>query len=434
MRTTLYLTMLPGLVLLALLAVQPACQNPNYCGDHENNDCRLSKLTEYECESNDQCSMNENKVCSLESLTCVQCTVDSKDACSAAEPACRGNVCSLCEQHVECSDSAACLPDGSCAAKADVAYVSATGTANMQCSKEMPCDKISRAVGLKRRYVKVSGQIDEALDLNNENATILADPDAKIIRRTAGPIVTIRGTSNVEIYRLAIAGTNAIANTGLSLADSAKVTLSGVIISGNMQTGISTTGGSLVLTRSIVSENRGGGVLVGEGGGFNITNNFIIRNGTTGGTNNVGGVKLDATEVGTNRFEFNTVADNHVRSAGGTVGGFYCDIDGFSVANNLFVRNAVGGDVNAANANLFVPGRCDYEPTIVGSDVAVLKFKSPNTSPYDYHLTDGSSAIGQAADASSQANEVNIDFDGEKRDASGRDLGADEYKKPAASP
>ena len=81
--------------------------------------------------------------------------------------------------------------------------------------------------------------------------------------------------------------------------------------------------------------------------------------------------------------------------------------------------------INASAANSNTIGACVFATSLIGPDISLIKFKSPDNSPYDYHLTSGSSAIDKALTASSVA----VDFDGDARpQGAAKDIGADEYK------
>jgi hypothetical protein len=82
--------------------------------------------------------------------------------------------------------------------------------------------------------------------------------------------------------------------------------------------------------------------------------------------------------------------------------------------NNLIVRNAT--TMSAVLISATFPG------SIIATDIAPIKFKSPDVQPYDYHLTAGSSAIDQAVSST-----IDHDVDGEPRPkGAASDVGADE--------
>src|SRR5262249_9039892 len=182
--------------------------------------------------------------------------------------------------------------------------------------------------------------------------------------------------------------------------------------------------GRLNLHRSIVRNNNGGGIDVSGSGEFDISNNFIYRNGNIGMAV-VGGIRLDSfTNNGTNHLEFNTIVDNQITASSLRAGGLTCGVDGFIVANNIIARNYYNGMATNANSNTI--GMCTFQATYINSDVSALMFKSSENPPFDYHILAGSAVIDQG-----QASMINYDFDGQHRPAgpmNKNDQGANEVQ------
>jgi len=149
---------------------------------------------------------------------------------------------------------------------------------------------------------------------------------------------------------------------------------------------------------------------------FVITNNFVFRNGDQD-SGSFGGINLAVATAGPSRLELNTIVDNRARSGATRSGGVICDIVGFVAANNVIARNSVGGNSTAATAQTL--GVCVYPTSKIQADVVGLSFSSPDTSPFDYHVSMGSSVIDQAASA------IDVDGDGRPQGAA-NDIGADE--------
>ena len=59
------------------------------------------------------------------------------------------------------------------------------------------------------------------------------------------------------------------------------------------------------------------------------------------------------------------------------------------------------------------------------ADLTGLALVSPDTSPYDYHLSAGSTAIDQATTTSDVVIDIDDDF---RPQGPAKDIGADEYK------
>jgi Right handed beta helix region len=393
-------------------------------------------------------------VCDLSGGTgvCVVCTADDHALCKDTAPICgTAHTCQACQSAADCPASGLCLASGACAAETDVAYVDAAGADNTLCTKAMPCTKITSglatqtAAGTPRPYLKIKGVFDEAVAISR-NVMMFADPGASLTRTTTGPVVAVSGTSVVEIDELTITGSHSTGDPGIQASDTTaltlkhvtvsknkgngiscsgtSVTVSGSTFAENTSSGISCTSGSVTVSSSTFTKNAGGGLVV-DGGSFDITNNFLYDNGDKDSAL-VGGVFLNPTASPTNRFEFNTVVDNHVKDFI-TVpsAGVVCDVTGFTAPNNIIARNDIHNDVNRPNAN--TAGHCMYPTSTIDKSVTGLMFVSPGAATPNYHLQVGSTAIGTAATATT----VTKDFDGDDRKSTNNDQGADQFRPPS---
>jgi hypothetical protein len=178
-------------------------------------------------------------------------------------------------------------------------------------------------------------------------------------------------------------------------------------------------GGTLRVSRSTISNNNKGGISASGGVTFDITNCFIFWNGDD--TADIGGVSLTGTPVGASVFSFNTVVDNRIRNTDFSAGGVLCDIPSFDASNNIIVRNFRNNMSGQSNSN--TAGQCMQLTSTVMSAVSPLKFVSPDSTPYNYHLKQGSSAIDQATTPSTLAVDIDDDF---RPQGNARDQGADE--------
>jgi len=306
-------------------------------------------------------------------------------------------------------------------------------------------------VKANRPYVKVgAGTVADTSGtiIDGKAVTILADPGAKLTRTVAGVILTVQNDgADVQIYDLEITGGMGSSNPAISVQSGGapKLALTRVTIDGNQGTGISNaSGGSIRIDQSTISGNQGGGIAVAGGsltlsgsdivrnlgGGisvsgvgvtFDITNNFVYRNGSED-FGAFGGLMLEIAVAGTNRMEFNTIVDNR---AAINSGGVVCNATTFAAPNNVIARNSLASSTTAQGAQVS-PSGCAYPTSKIQSDVTGLAFIHPDApGPFDYRLTGVSTAIDQALTASPIA----IDHDGKTRPAgSGKDIGAFEFK------
>ncbi|MEO7731661.1 MAG: hypothetical protein ABIY55_11855, partial [Kofleriaceae bacterium] len=189
----------------------------------------------------------------------MQCVApDQTAACTDTTPVCASdNTCQPCSKHQDCPLSNACLPNGSCAQADQVAYVDpALGTGNA-CSKAAPCKQVADALKTGRPIAKLTGMIDEQVRINNQTVTLLADPGTQLTRMTPGVILTVDGSSVVQVVDLAIA--NGLGPTGIGVSlppgNSASLSLLRVSVANNAGGGISASGGSLTMSRSTVTGN-----------------------------------------------------------------------------------------------------------------------------------------------------------------------------------
>jgi hypothetical protein len=254
-------------------------------------------------------------------------------------------------------------------------------------------------------------------------------------RSTPGPIFLL---SSVELHLDTVTITGATTNgtdAGIGIQCQSGVPilfLNNVVVKDNDSFGLYGAGCNVTATRSTFSGNgltSGGAVelsgspatfdrclivqngngLVLDDGLFTVTNNIIARNGNGG---SIAGLFIYSNDPVGHRIEFNTIVDN---TNGVNAFGINCALTTpIDLTNNIIARNK-----KQTNGPCTHPGSI-----IVDSDISTLKFKSPDASPYDYHLTAGSTAIDTAIGASS----LKADLDGDPRPSgAARDVGADEY-------
>ena len=320
------------ITILGAVLVSGACtrQQPNYCATAPDHNCMelppsapdasISCSADNECEGTLVCDVSGSK-------KCVQCTASKSMACTGVNPVCGSdNSCHTCTTHEQCKTNV-CLPDGSCAMEADVAYVTA-GANGTNCTKDEPCGTLQDGLEQNRTYVKVAkGSVKGSTTIDHQIVTILADKGAILTidnSQTGKPVLEIGDQVSVQIYDLEITGATGANGDGIQSEKNSTLSLIHVAIHDNDGIGIRIMNGILTVDQSSIFSNKAGGIrmFTANGGGtlFMIINNFIYHNGSTMST--VGGLSL--LPVGASKLEFNTVADN--TSSGSTsAGGVICN-------------------------------------------------------------------------------------------------------------
>jgi hypothetical protein len=408
------------------------------------------------CKSDGDCTQAGLGICDTAAGTeavCVACLPDRAQACTGAMPVCGGTACRACAAHSECA-SDACLPEGACAAEAEVVYLKQDGTGNM-CTKMSSCGVLQTAIARlsdTRKYLRVTGVIESAngaidVNLNATQTRVILGQAGAVLRGGQGvpgasPILVVRGGAQVEVYEVEFrdAQQNAVRLEGATSTlklQRIKVTNAGeegvYVSEGSMtllQSEVSNSGdatrygvrldnGELVINQSKISENKGGGITVVPGGKFTITNSFIVAN-------KVGGGIRASTPADDSKLEFNTIVDNASGTNVTQAGGVVCDKDAISARNNIIFRNTggPGGMIQKLGACVF-----DNSFEAVGGTGTedTLKFKTDTGTTRDYHLT---SMSPSSVKDITNLNCTGVDYDGEARPMGGTcDLGADELKQ-----
>lgn len=360
----------------------------------------------------------EAAVCDLATSRCVQCLPERAEACAGTSPVCgEALACRGCSAHSECASSL-CLPDGSCAAEADIAYAEARAT-GMTCSKAAPCALISQAVARGKPYVKASGEFVESngLTLGNQAVKIFGASGASLRSGRDAFVVRVIGNPGVELHGLAISGGK---ESGIDLNGTLAVI--GCLIDGNSGVGISAPGGVLRVERSILSNNTLGGISASNGTKLTLLHNVIVQNGrAAAGVVSVGGVMISSSATG-GRLEWNTIAFN--QSSGQSRGGATCSRQTIESIGNVLFHNSElnnGSLVTSLATQAAADGCITARDKVVATDASNLGFTSV-TAPLDFHLLPSSPLIDAAG-----GNCDGLDLDGQPRPQGGAcDYGADE--------
>lgn len=379
------------------------------------------------CAGPDDCAAPA-AVCDTMAGVCVECLEDM-DCSDPMRAQCNPQTytCQGCSAHADCA-SEACLPNGTCGDDSTVAYVDPAGTATTGCTLLDPCGLVDDALAANRMFVKLTGALVGPVVVDGLSRTFLADPDTTLTRSNGGVLFDIKGGSTVAIYDLTL-----IANdeAGIKVTSSTARLFRVMVTNANKNdtAAVTAAASTLTMSRCLIHNNLGGGIEADANTTYNITNNFIVRNGKD--DSNLGGVTLDATTAGERRFEFNTVVDNRAKAATqGVAGGVACAASDLAIPNNLIVRNYGGGSTTLAGANelpTLSTLRCNTSASRVGPDVAPYMFVDPDaaTGAGNYHILPGSQAIEQG-----MISNIDFDVDGELRpQGTGFDVGADEYKQ-----
>jgi len=419
-----------SLLSLSLALGLAACSkdNPNYCEGAPNNSCAQVDAGAEGCTSSAECAAPTG-VCDVGGTnTCVACTTAEADACTGTTPVCGpANACQGCTTHAECAASNVCLPTGACADAATVAYVAPAGTGTT-CTQTAPCGTLAAALLTTRPVVKFGAGVvkDSGMTVIDGRAvTIVASPGAVLDRDGDGPVLEVRNANaNVSVYDLAVSGaTGTSGANGIQLVGNGgnpQLRLERATVSGNQGAGITTSGGTLTVTRSTLTQNQGGGLDMTALGVVTLTDNVVHHNGNNV-TAEFGGLRLRP--MAGSKVEFNTIVDNQaITTSSSSTGGVFCEVPTFVAAGNVIFRNTGGASLRSQTF-----GTCTYGSSFVamGADAAdnTPMFVKPNAMPFDYHLTAATpTTILNAGGACTGS-----DLDGDARPQGGAcDLGADE--------
>jgi hypothetical protein len=340
------------------------------------------------------------------------CTDDMM--CPMARPHCAQNNCVECTGPNDCP-SAICLFGGTCQSPDDTSFVVETSTSTTgACTMADPCPTIEEALLIPKPNIKLTGNFVDAKKITlARDVNIFADPATQTTFTLSanGDVFTVMPGFVVNISAIEII---CLGGAGVKLPMPAALGLSQVKIHGCMTNGVLVmNGGSVTISQSRIYGNTKSGVFLGGAVAFDITNSMITGNGASNLDAAAGGVVLGTDASVTNRFAFNTVADNKVKTMANEVGGIACPA-AFAINNNLLANNLGGTVVMNASAGCIA----------AGSRQASDDSDFVNPAGNDYHLVAGSQAIDKlAADPM-----ITQDIDGEVRPKNTlADYGADEH-------
>lgn len=402
------------------------CAADTDCPDPAAARCALDTNRCVGCDGGGQCSRFGSETC--DDGICVECaaTADPTESgeCDPLEPICIApGMCRGCADHRECA-SGACDPSGACAVAADIAYVDAANTdGSISCTVADPCPKVADGVATGRGFVVITAgaysevlALDRAVTLIGYGATVTA-------ALNPGNAIDVTGaTADVALFGLTLTSSD----TGIECIGTAggatRISLTEVTISNHSDEGINAFRCDVIVRRSRITSNAGGGIDLDESG-FDIVSSIIDDNGNATA---YGGIRVAAPRA-LARLSFNTIADNRSSTTSApTVPGIRCE----SLTSVTFDSNLVSGNLGGVG-NVPVSGQpgCAYSYSLF-HPVAVVGTENvagdPAFTGTAYRITEASPARDQGMPGSA----VVDDIDGDARPSDLPDIGADEYVAP----
>ncbi len=396
-----------------------ACSKPNpyYCEGQPDNLCASTDGGPMGCDDSTECTDSKAPVCDTSAHVCVACSEGQTAACTDNKPVCSNHECVACTSHDQCDSNVCLFETGACGTDANVAYATPSGNDTNPCTFAQPCQKITTAASKGKPYIKLAGSFDEAVLLDGIRVHIMADAGTTLTRSAVGPVLELRGTSTVTIDDLIIRGAAGPTGSGVLVTSGQPVnlTMKRVAVLDNAAKGIDIAGGSVTLSRCVVSGNTGGGALISAT--LDITNSLFVTNGSN--TSTVGGITV--MPAGQNDFfRFNTIANNSSSSGTLSVRGLNCAIP-MAVSNSIVAGNKASTNCTFTYS-LFDSGtgatgtNKEGDPKFKATDATM-----PLVSTF-FRIANDSAAI----DSGDPQSNITLDIDGDNRSLP--DIGADEYR------
>jgi len=402
---------------------------------------------------------------------CVQCTTGATGEhalCTGTTPVCKNDTCASCTSGDDCGAGGLCLPNGACAVSRSIIYASPGGSPTTPCG-----DTTNTACSFTTALTAVT-PTRNVIKLDNMNTATYTPPasapaytvsaDVTIDARGAilhhngdNPILSISSNTTATLFGGTIegatgannadgilCGTNATLTidgttitmsdrSGINATNGCKLTVTNALIgtnshrSGVFVAGITASGSAVMLSRSKLLSNTGGGISV-TNGTFVIVGNVFFDNGDINNSTN-GGVLISASPDPMNRMEFNSIFGNHAQA--GNAPGVICSAGAGYIARN----NIIWG--NDGTPGVQIGGSCKHAYSDVGMTLLGGIYDGGNnlsvdpmfTTMSDFHLMPNSGVLKRADLNANLAGVAAKDIDGDARIAPA-DIGADQLPRP----
>lgn len=397
------------------------------------------------CDTDSDCSIRSDghNVCLVGDGACVACDEDDRqaapgtneDECQTAEaPVCDGDnhVCRACASHDECF-SGIC-DGGRCADPTNVIYLNTAGSNTGEClTREQGCLTLQYALTKltpTRRYILFVPSVATYTTAPDTTDARFYLVDAHVVGygatlaryNLAHAIEIENSTVTIEGLRVSSAGSNGIDCRGGTLV------LKDVLVENASNYGVSANC-DFTMVNSVITNNRGAGIVVDGPVIFRIANNWIIDNGSASSIYGGGRILTSSSQA---YFEFNTVAFNRNIPNNGIGDALHCAAP---IGSTLFRNNIIIGTAGTPHLTSNGVDNCRHEYTLVSPDNGVtgtgnmtiadpLSFAFFDVGTDDYHLQSGSIAVGMGS-AILHAESMS-DIDGDPRSGASIEVGADE--------
>jgi hypothetical protein len=357
------------------------------------------------------------------------CPVPSARICDSTTHACRGCIADSECPSLVCDLTRTSASKGQCVDASLVVYVDVTNCndANGDTPAMPACSITNAAKKTNKTVVRLAGTLyTQDTTINNIGPiTIVGDTGATMRPASMNkPALMVTGTSDVTVRNVVF--TSQLGNGAGVICGGGSLKLDRCTVKTNDGYGIDANNcGTLAVDASVVMTNLQGGLRVG--GNFNITNNFVIKNGGSAGGSAGGMVINSPSTTVTQIVANNTFADN---TGSGVNAGVSCAVgSNTTLLNNILYKNLFGATSSETNCTTLYCATDDaVDAARANAHNVDLSTKTPGfVSVTDYHLAAGS----PCKDVGSTSGAPDHDIDEQPRPdpATAKvDIGADELQ------